>query len=364
MRKLKIAIVGSHPSPALAVIEQIKVTRPGWDIFFFGAKHSLTKDRALSYEYKETLRLGLPFYSITTGKKNSNILIAPIGIIQSLFWLKRLRPAIVLAFGGYIGVPVALAARVLRIPVVTHLQTLQMSLADKTISKLANKVFISWPQTEHAIDPNKVILTGLPLRKSILDAKKPDFVTQPARVRKPLLYITGGSQGAHFINQLVEKKLKDLVQHFYIIHQTGESTKYKDLIRLKELRQPMYTPLAHISGEDIGWILQNANIVIARAGMNTVSELLYFKKHAILIPLPMDNNEQQTNARLYRSSGLGMIIEQDKVTPDSFMQVLFGLYDDIKQSRLQVRKFAGEELQSPAAAERILVEIDKVIGKN
>lgn len=366
MKKLKIVIVGSHPSPAFAVIEKIMVIRPEWDIYFFGAKHSLTKDKALSYEYKEAHRFNIPFKSIITGKKNSNLLITPIGIIQSLILLKRLRIDMVLTFGGYIGVPVVLATKVLKIPIVTHVQTLKMSLADKIISKLANKVLVSWPQTEPAVDPKKVILTGLPLRKGILDAKKPNFITKPIRVNKPLLYITGGSQGAHFINQLVEEKLDDLLKHFYIIHQTGESTKYKDLLRLKELRQPMYTPLAHISGEDIGWILQNAAIVISRAGMNTVSELLYFKKHAILIPLPMDNNEQLENARLYTSSGLGMTVEQEQDTEDTaskLLKAVLGLLDDVRHNKVKQREVEGQRLQSPEAAKRILIEIEKVVSK-
>lgn len=365
MKKLKIAIVGGHPSPALAVIDQIMVSRPEWTICFFGAKHSLTNDKAVSYEYKETHQRKLPFYNITTGKfKSYSLIITPIGIMQSLFWLILLHPSAILTFGGYIGVPVALAAKFLRIPIFTHIQTLKTSKADRIISRLATKVFLSWPQTKHTIDARKVILTGLPLRQKLLRVRKPKYITDYKRSKKPLLYITGGSQGAHPINKIVGSQLNNLLKHFYIIHQTGESTKYKDLSRLKKLRQPGYIPLAHISGEDIGWVLKHADLIVSRAGMNSICEFLYLNKRAILIPLPMYNDEQDRNAKLYASSGLGRVILQEQATAHKFLKTLLGLNSDIIKNRLQVRRVKGQELQSPEAAKKILDEIEKVIKKN
>lgn len=369
----KIVITGGHPSPALAVIDQIKNTRPGWEVHFIGVKHPLTGDKAVSYEYKEITSRGVAFYEIKTGKFSRlltlrgllELLLVPVGLIQSTAWLTKIKPRMILTFGGYIGIPVALAGFILGIPIVIHEQTLQIGLANRLIAILATKVFLSWPQTQiqkNSAIAEKFCVTGLPVRKNVNSVKKPKFVRELTRSKKPLLYITGGSQGAHFINQLIMENLNKLLKHFNIIHQAGESTKYNDLPKLQSLQTKGYVVFPHISSEHIGWVLNKADIIVSRAGMNSIAELLYLKKHAIIIPLPKRiNPEQAENARLYKQSGLGHVLEQERATPDIFVETLHGLWSDIEKKQLHMSKIKGQELQSPQAAKRIVAEIEKIM---
>jgi UDP-N-acetylglucosamine--N-acetylmuramyl-(pentapeptide) pyrophosphoryl-undecaprenol N-acetylglucosamine transferase len=353
----RIVITGGHPSPALAVIDQILETKTKWKIFFFGVKHPLTRDKAVSYEYKEIKKRNIPFYNLSTKKSR---LFIPFEIIRSLILLLKIRPDIVLSFGGYLGIPVAVAAFILRIPVVTHEQSLELGAANKLISRFANKVLLSWPQTAIFLPRSKKFtITGLPIRKALLKIKREEFDVDFERNNKPLLYITGGSQGAHFINNLVGENFDSLLKNFNIIHQVGESTRYNDLPKLKALKRKGYLPTAHISSDRVGWILKNSDIIISRAGMNTICEFLYLRKHALVIPLPKRiNPEQIRNAKLYEKSGLGVVLEQEKATDGKFLKELLRLSKHIRTRKNKARPVKGQKLQSPKAAKKILCEVE------
>jgi len=325
---MRIVITGGHPGPALAVIDHIRSSYPDWKIYFVGTKNPLTDDKALSFEYKEIAARGLPFINLNTGKFDRANKLKLIlnsykiarGYFKSLTILNRIKPDAVLAFGGYLAVPVAFGAKTLGIKVLTHEQTFGVGFANRLIARIADRVLLSWEETK-LVDPNwKSVVTGLPIRKSVINAK-----AQIDKSKLPLILVMGGSQGAHFINQLIGNMLDDLLSAYRVVHQVGDSSVYDDYATLnlkrKEMKQEIgdkYELYKHISTEKIGAWLELADVVISRAGINTVAELLYLQKKAVLIPLlECINPEQLINAKYYKETGLGTYLKQDEVTPDS-----------------------------------------------
>lgn len=337
---MKVVIIGGHMSPALAVMEQLK----NEEIFYLGRKHAFEKDLAISLEYQEVTKLDIPFYPINAARLQRKFTTQtipslakfPTGCFESLKILKQIKPDVVLGFGGYVSLPVVLAAAFLKIPIVIHEQTLEAGFANRLDSKFATKVCISWESSRKYFPKDKTILTGNPLGNNILEVKannKGDL---------PILYITGGSGGSHVINSLVEKSLKKLLDKFIIIHQTGDSKEFNDFNRLQLLKKQLNPQLAKnynfqkfYSPLEMAQNLANADLVVGRAGINTVTELIYLHKPAFLIPLPFSQkNEQLKNALFLKELGFGEVGIQKTLTADRFAEVILNMFENLKTYQL------------------------------
>lgn len=331
---MKILITGGHLSPALSVIEKLK----GEDILYVGRKHALEGDKAFSLEYQTIKNLGIPFFPITTGKlqrkftrhTTSSFLKFPLGFFQSFFVLKRFKPDVVLGFGSYVSLPIIIISSILKIPVVIHEQTLEAGFANKLSARFAAKICISFESSKRFFPLKKVVLTGNPLRKEIIAVSKME------NKGLPLLYITGGSLGSHFINNLVKDTVKKLLKDFQVLHQTGDAKEYQDFDTLLRIKNELpengenYTVRKFLTPAESAEALKKADLVVARAGINTVSELLFLGKPSLLIPLPFtQNNEQLKNAQFLKTLGLGEILEQKKITTEVFLHTLERMYKNI-----------------------------------
>ncbi len=170
MKLLIVAGGGGHFAPALSVIEKLP---KDWDLLLVGRKYSLEGDAALSLEYQTAERMHIPFRMLTTGRiqrkltRHSllSLLKTPIGMVQALSILRDFKPDVVLSFGGYVAVPLVLAAHFLRIPIIIHEQTFGAGLANKISSRFADKVCISWEESRKYFPNGKVVVTGNPVRK-------------------------------------------------------------------------------------------------------------------------------------------------------------------------------------------------------
>lgn len=314
---MKIALIGGHPSPAIAIAEELKEN----NLIYLGRKYTFEGERALSFEYQNITALGIPFYSITTGRLQRrftehtifSLLKLPIGLIQSFLILLFKRPDVVVGFGGYLELPVIFSAWILRIPVVLHEQTLGAGLANRISSRFAKKICISWESSRRFFPKDKVILTGNPIRNKILNI-------QSSTQKEKLIYITGGSAGAHAINLLVDGCLKELLKISRVIHQTGDSHEYKDFEKLKQFKSSLpkilrdkYQVSKFISESSVAGVLSRATLVVGRAGINTISELIFLNKPCFLIPLSQ-GSEQRQNAAYVHEIGLGEVGEQEKLS--------------------------------------------------
>lgn len=342
MKLLISAGGGGHFAPALAVIEQLP---KDWEVLVVGRKHAFEGDDSLSLEYQTAQKLGIPFVPITTGRLQrtfsphtiTSLLKVPVGLVQATKILKDFQPDVVLTFGGYIVVPVAIAAKMLRIPVVMHEQTLRAGLANKIVSKVADKICISWEYSARLFPAAKTVMTGNPLRKEFLEHT--DKAPIRSNNKHPLIYITGGSGGAHGINVLVERSLEKLVEKNLVIHQTGDAKEFGDYDRLRRLKsimtphlQKRYEVTKFVPSDQVVSMLLNADLVIARSGIGTVSELLYLGKPCMLIPLPHgQHNEQLLNAQFVQSTGLGEVVDQESLTPDTFYEKVEAMLANIAE---------------------------------
>jgi UDP-N-acetylglucosamine--N-acetylmuramyl-(pentapeptide) pyrophosphoryl-undecaprenol N-acetylglucosamine transferase len=361
---MKILITGGHLSPALSVIESLKNA----EVAYVGRKFALEGDSALSFEYQVITDLGIKFFPLTTARLQRKIsrhtftsfLKLPVGFSQSLKILRSFKPDVVLGFGSYVSLPVVLSAYFLKIPIVIHEQTLEVGFANKILSRFATKICISWQSSEKYFPIQKTVLTGNPLRKEILAIN-----TKTGQNKLPVLFVTGGSLGSHFINTLILESLDKLVDKFEIIHQTGDAKKYQDFekltnekFRIKE-KGKRYTLKKFFTPNDSALNLAKADLVISRAGINTVSELLYLSKPALLIPISFSQRDEQLkNAKLLKDNNLAEILESKETTRGSFLNTLF----DMEKNLTKYKPNFKDKINS-RAAENIIEVLQDVYQK-
>lgn len=352
-KKLKVVLTGGHLSPLLAVLP---VLRKHADCVVIGRKYTFEEDATESLEYKVLTDMGISFYNLKAGRLQRklsrhtlpSLLRSPSALAAALNILSREKPDVVLTFGGYVGLPVALAATIKKIPVVLHEQTMRAGLTNRTIAKIAKTICISYPTSAQYFPGHKTVVTGNPIRPEVFTVDKK--LSVPSDL--PILFVTGGSTGAHFINTCVEYLLTPLLSKFVVIHQTGDSQTYKDYERLEALYKKMdkknkerYILRKFILPSEIGWVYKNADVILSRAGANTVSELLALGKKAILIPLQYGQKQEQLeNAKFYEEAGYGEYVEQQDVNLSDLLSKLVALKDKKTPTRKAVQMDAAEKI--------------------
>jgi len=229
------------------------------------------------------------------------------------------KPDIVLSFGGYVAIPIVVAAAIYRIPVVTHEQTRRSGLANRIISLLANKICISFEDVKERFPKDKTVYTGLPVRKEFFMTSTKDMLAIPYKTY-PIIYVTGGSTGSVSVNSLMLPLVARLVKDYIVIHQIGyQSVAEGERVKrsLPARVQDRYVVRDNFDVETSAWIMRNASLVVGRAGANTVMELALLRKKAILIPLPWAGaDEQKENARWLQKFGLSIIMDQHSTTSE------------------------------------------------
>jgi len=340
--KLKIILTGGHLSPMLSVIKKLEKNA---DVVIIGRKFTFEADKAESLEYKTINKLGIPFYNLPPARLQRkltthtlpSLLRFPKSLHKAQIILKHEKPDAILTFGGYIGLPVSLAASLLHIPVILHEQTQGAGLSNRIIGRLAYKICISYETSRKYFDPNKTVLTGNPMRPEIFKVDKKYNLT----LDKPLLCIMGGSSGSHRINMYIKEILPQLLTDFCVIHQTGDSHEYKDFDLLSEYKKSLdiklqnrYVITKFIDNEHIGWVYKNSSMFVSRSGANTVQELLVLHKKALLIPLSYSQGgEQLDNAKLYADSKLGSYIEEKDIDLQTLYTSILSIYKTKINSR-------------------------------
>jgi len=337
----RLVITGGHLTPALALINEIKKDDPGWQIYYFGRKYALEGSKEKSFEFKTISQLeGVKFVPLVAGKLQRrwtryaivHLLKIPIGFLMALIWLLKIRPKLIISFGGYLSVPVVISGRLLGIPSITHEQTAAMGLANRINSLFVKKIAVSFPSLLKELDSKRAVWTGNPLRPEIFK-KKPSKSSQlwsKIDPKKPLLYITGGKTGSVTINRVVKKIIPQLVKKFFVLHQIGLDQS------IQPGRKKDYLAVRFVDNGDIGWVLNRAALVVSRAGANTVLELAALAKPVILIPIPWSaGNEQMKNAQFLKELGLAEIIEQDQLDEKTLLATIAKMTKNSGQYRLK-----------------------------
>jgi UDP-N-acetylglucosamine--N-acetylmuramyl-(pentapeptide) pyrophosphoryl-undecaprenol N-acetylglucosamine transferase len=332
----KIAITGGHLTPALAFIEYVQQQGQA-ELLFIGRKHSQSNQSQLAREAIEVKAFSVPFVNLDVPRFSNRNPIAllldalkyPVAIGQALWLVLKHRPSILVSFGGYLAVPVAIACWLVGIPIITHEQTVVGGSANQFIAKLAKYVALSFADSKKYFPTGKTRVVGNPIRTSLLanQAIQPSWINQIPT--KPVLFITGGNQGSYFINTTVGQILPQLTRKYVVIHSCGSSTthlNYKNELqqlkkKLSPHQQQNYYVRDWISQEELAWVLQKTALAVSRAGANTVHELILNQVPAIFIPLPFaKNDEQQRNAQMVVKTGGAEIIAQSSLTPELLLE--------------------------------------------
>lgn len=359
----KFVFCGGHHNSALLVAE--KFIQRGNRVYWFGHKYSMIGDKNVSAEYLEVSQKNIPFYEIKAGKWQPKyhflqfLLRIPLGFLQSYFLLSKIKPDLVFSFGGYLGLPVAVCASMLGIPVVTHEQTVVCGTANKYIKKFAKIIFVSFPSSIKYFPNKNVIYSGLPLRKEMFDFKKEKLFDN----KKRTFYITGGKQGSHLINQAFFKIAPKILDKFNVIHQCGLSTLHNDYQQALQIKEALgkpgenYLVKEYFFTKEIGNVFYNADFLISRAGAHIVYEILSLKKPAILVPIPWSSqNEQMENAVIVRDFGLAVILPQDEVESGKLYSTILEFDKNDDNFKL---KEGFDFIGDPAG--KIVEEVEKII---
>jgi UDP-N-acetylglucosamine--N-acetylmuramyl-(pentapeptide) pyrophosphoryl-undecaprenol N-acetylglucosamine transferase len=335
---MKILIPGGHLTPALAVIDFILANQPNDQIVFCGRLFSQDSTKQKSQEEAEITQRQIPFRVFSAPRWDyttlSIKLVYPvalvIAVLRGLLICWQEKPDVLLSFGGYMAVPLALAATVLRIPIVTHEQTRSMGAANQFIAKLAKKVAVSFPESAAKIPAKKVVVTGNPLRTALLTPQpKPAWLETDTT--RPIIYVTGGNQGSEIINVTIQQGLKSFVRDWVVIHQCGNPTQarhYREELEQAKSKLPVsarnrYHVREWLSETELGWIYQHASVVVSRAGANTVQELAVHHVPSILIPLPFAHGDEQLlNAHFLADVGGALILPQKELNPRSLHEAI------------------------------------------
>ncbi len=328
---MKILITGGHLTPALALIEKLPKDAT---VLYCGRKYALEGDSAYSLEYQTIMERNIPFAEISTGRLQRHftkytipsLSKIPYGLYSAFKIVKKFNPDVVLGFGGYVSVPLCVAARLLHKPVIIHEQTLGAGLANKMLAFFADKICVSWESSLNFFPKEKSILTGNPAVSGIFT----DLIKDSGKNTTPTIVIVGGSLGSHKINTLVKDSLDKLLEDFNVFHQTGDAKQFNDyelLTKKRELlpntKKTKYALIKFIDPKDIVKVFSKADLVVTRAGINTITTLLILNKPSLIVPLGISqNSEQKTNALFFKKHGLGEMVYQKDLTPEKFSTII------------------------------------------
>lgn len=317
----KIILTGGgtagHVTPNIALLPRLR--QAGYEISYIGSFDGIEK--------KLIETQGIPYYGISSGKlrryfdlKNFTDPFRVIkGFAEASALMKKLQPDVVFSKGGFVSVPVVMAARRHHIPVICHESDLTPGLANKLSMPSATKVCCNFPETLEYLPEGKAVLTGCPIRKELREGNRAAALTMTGFTpHKPVLMVMGGSLGAVAINEAVREALPELLEQWQIVHLCGKGKLDESLKNVKGYIQYEYIQ------KELPDLFALCDIVISRAGANAICELLALRKPTLLIPLSAkaSRGDQILNARSFERQGFSMVLEEEELTHDSLLNAI------------------------------------------
>lgn len=323
----KIVLTGGgtagHVTPNMALIPQLK--QQGYNITYVGSYNGIERKLMADYD--------IPYVGISSGKLRRYHSLQnfkdPFKVLKGYHeahaFMKKWKPDIVFSKGGFVSVPIVMAAKHLHIPAIIHESDITPGLANKLAIRGAVKVCCNFPETLPYLPQEKAVLTGSPIRRELLegDASKGlglcGFTTD-----KPVLLVTGGSSGSAIINQNIRQALPELLKEYQIIHICGSHNLDNDLQQTIGYRQFEYV------GKELADLFAAATLVVSRAGANTICELLALHKPTLLIPLSAKSSrgDQILNAKSFKKQGFCLVLEEELLSKETLLEQVFKLYKE------------------------------------
>ncbi|MBQ7503211.1 undecaprenyldiphospho-muramoylpentapeptide beta-N-acetylglucosaminyltransferase [bacterium] len=346
---------GGHLYPALAVADELK--RLGITSMFFDSGHGVGRDIVPRHGYDLRTIMAQGLGGGILDKIKACFKMA-CGFVQSIFILRQFAPRVVVASGGYVSVPAALAGAVLGIPIVIMEQNAFAGKAVKLLANFASCICVSMPGRYAGLPEKKLVFTGNPVRSAIVNADKGQAMKKLGiKPGQFCAVVMGGSQGAKALNEAVLKLIPQLTdREMTLIHLTGESNFAEVSSRSIELVKDGrldYRAMAYC--DDMASLYAAANLVVCRAGATTLAEITAKGLPSILVPYPhAAENHQEANARILESKGAAIVI-LDKDVEKELPAALLPLLSD--EMRLRRMGAASRTLGCPEAAKSVAKQI-------
>jgi len=361
---------GGHIYPLIAIVSQIKkkIQTKGLEepeFLFIGPKNKDAQESFKNLNIRCRFILAPKLRRYWSIKNFLDFFKLPVGFLQAFWWVFVWMPDITFGKGGYGSVASVIVSWVYRIPIILHESDAVPGLANRVLGVFANRIIISFPKTSRYFSPKKTILIGNPIRNEVLEAsKEKSFQTFGLKPDLPVLFITGGSQGAQRLNEITLEVLSKLLKKCQIIHQCGSENydwiKREAEIRLNKTQQQDYHLYPFLKDE-MRQAYAAADLIISRCGANTLAEIAALGKPSILVSLSSAAyNHQKENANYFRETEAAVVIEEENLRPHLFQKQIFDLLDN--PVLLQTIGERVKKLAKLDAAERIAEETLKLVS--
>ena len=315
-----------HVTPNIAMLPRLQEL--GYTISYIGSYEGIEK--------KLIEEMGIPYYGISSGKlrryfdlKNFTDPFRVLkGFGEARKLMKQLKPDVVFSKGGFVTVPVVIAASRSKVPTFIHESDMTPGLANKISIPFATKVCCNFPETVSELPADKAVLTGTPIRQELLsgDPQKALAFTGLSN-DKPVIMVIGGSLGAVAVNNAVRAVLPELLKDFQVIHLCGKGKLDESLKDTKGYVQYEYIK------KELADLFALADVVISRAGANAICEISALKKPNLLIPLSAraSRGDQILNARSFQRLGYSVVLEEEEITNEKMLNAIHELYENRSQ---------------------------------
>ena len=311
-----------HVTPNIALLPKLREL--DYDIHYIGSYEGIEK--------KLIEDANVPYYGIASGKlrryfdpKNfSDPFRVLQGYGQARKLLKKLKPDVIFSKGGFVAVPVVLAAKHLHIPVIIHESDMTPGLANKISLPAATRVCCNFPETMRFVPEGKAVLTGSPIREELLHGNKLAALSLCGfTANKPVILVIGGSQGSVVVNDAIRGILPELLKTYQVIHLCGKG-------KLDSTKTDMegYIQFEYVKKE-LADLFALADICISRAGANAICELLALRKPNLLIPLSANasRGDQILNAESFENQGFSEVLTEENLAPTIMLPIINKLYE-------------------------------------
>lgn len=312
-----------HVTPNIALLPRLKEL--GYDIQYIGSYTGIEKELIEPF--------GIPYHGISSGKLRRYFSVQNFtdpfrvlkGFREAHKLIRQLKPDVIFSKGGFVSVPVVLAGKRCKVPVIIHESDMTPGLANKIAIPSAAKVCCNFPETLKSLPEGKAVLTGSPIRQELLSGNKIAAMDMCHFTSdKPVILVIGGSLGAVAVNNAVREALTELLKDFQIIHLCGKGKMDESL---KDVEG--YCQFEYIKNE-LRNLFALADIVISRAGANAICELLALHKPNLLIPLSANasRGDQILNARSFERQGFSLVLEEEQLTKETLLNAVKTLYEN------------------------------------
>jgi UDP-N-acetylglucosamine--N-acetylmuramyl-(pentapeptide) pyrophosphoryl-undecaprenol N-acetylglucosamine transferase len=341
----KIILTGGgtagHVVPHLALLPKLK--EKGFEIHYIGGKTGIERELVKNQ--------GIPYHGISAGKLRRYADIKNItdpfrvlkGFGEAFRLIRIIKPDIVFSKGGFVTVPVVIAARLCGARTVIHESDYSPGLANRLVMPFTHQICVSFPETLTQIPARKAVLTGTPIRPTLFNGDKDAgrMICKFSDDGKPVVLFTGGSLGAAAINDNLRKLLPGLCERYRIIHLCGKGN-------LSGLTVPGYAEFEFV-GRELPHLFSLADMAVSRAGANTIFELLALRLPHLLIPLTLEasRGDQLRNASSFEKQGFSKVLQEPRMKPESLSAAIDALYLDRQKYR---DRMAAHKLSDGVAA--------------